>query len=224
MGAFATFYFGMKWPERALSLTLAGIGSGCMPGARTRFRQESEAAAAKRLAEGWEKSAGIRGDSPTRVRLRNKNPRGFAEFIALVRQHLAKGSAFTLKGYQALRPSLVRRKPKMTDTGMPSLHDVIAARPHVYRYLKPTPLYRYSGLSDLIGANAWVKHENHQPVGACGFPRCRNLAQAPAGCEKRGSGDERRQFIRRSVAPGCCAPAVPCPRRMTAGRGMRSGA
>ncbi len=36
----------------------------------------------------------------------------------------------------------------MTDTGMPSLHDVIAARPHVYRCLKPTPLYRYSGLSE----------------------------------------------------------------------------
>src|SRR5450830_434466 len=54
----------------------------------------------------------------------------------------------------------------MTDNGMPSLHDVIAARPHVYRYLKPTPLYRYSGLSALIGANVWVKHENHQPVGA----------------------------------------------------------
>ena len=54
----------------------------------------------------------------------------------------------------------------MTDYGMPSLRDVIAARPHVYRYLKPTPLYRYSGLSELIGANVWVKHENHQPVGA----------------------------------------------------------
>jgi threonine dehydratase len=49
---------------------------------------------------------------------------------------------------------------------MPSLVDVIAARPHVYRYLRPTPLYRYSGLSELIGANVWVKHENHQPVGA----------------------------------------------------------
>ncbi len=54
----------------------------------------------------------------------------------------------------------------MTDNGMPTLHDVIAARPHVYRYLKPTPLYRYSGLSELIGANVRVKHENHQPVGA----------------------------------------------------------
>jgi threonine dehydratase len=49
---------------------------------------------------------------------------------------------------------------------MPSLHDVIAARPRVYRYLRPTPLYPYAGLSELVGTKVWVKHENHQPVGA----------------------------------------------------------
>jgi threonine dehydratase len=54
----------------------------------------------------------------------------------------------------------------MTDRDLPSLHDVVGARRHVYRYLKPTPLYRYPGLSELVGANVWVKHENHQPVGA----------------------------------------------------------
>ena len=48
----------------------------------------------------------------------------------------------------------------------PTLHDVIAARPHVYRHLKPTPLYRYAGLGTLLGAEVWVKHENHLPVGA----------------------------------------------------------
>ena len=48
----------------------------------------------------------------------------------------------------------------------PSLHDIIAARPNVYRYLKPTPLYHYSGLTELVGTDVWVKHENHQPVGA----------------------------------------------------------
>jgi len=49
---------------------------------------------------------------------------------------------------------------------IPTLQDVIAARPHVYRYLKSTPLYHYPTLSDLLGAKIWVKHENHQPVGA----------------------------------------------------------
>ena len=54
----------------------------------------------------------------------------------------------------------------MTDHAIPTLRDVVAARPNVYRYLKPTPLHRYAGLSELIGANVWVKHENHLPVGA----------------------------------------------------------
>jgi len=54
----------------------------------------------------------------------------------------------------------------MTDYPMPSLADIMAARPNVYRYLKPTPLHYYSGLSRLVGAQVWVKHENHQPVGA----------------------------------------------------------
>ena len=121
MGAFATFYFGMKWPERALSLTLAGIGSGSMPESRARFRQESEAAAEKLLADGWEESAAIRGQSPTRVQLQNKNPRAFAEFIALVKQHSAQGSALTLKGYQALRPSLGDFKEQMAKCMVPTL-------------------------------------------------------------------------------------------------------
>ena len=121
MGAFATFYFGMQWPERARSLTLAGVGSGSMPETRARFRQESEAAADKPLAEGWEKSADVRGLGPTRVQLQNKNPRGFAEFIALVKQHSAKGSALTLKGYQALRPSLGDFKEQMQKCRVPTL-------------------------------------------------------------------------------------------------------
>ena len=52
------------------------------------------------------------------------------------------------------------------DQGIPTLKDVIAARKNVYRHLSPTPLYNYSTLSDLVGTNTWVKHENHHPVGA----------------------------------------------------------
>jgi pimeloyl-ACP methyl ester carboxylesterase len=121
MGAFATFYFGMQWPGRALSLTLAGIGSGSMPETRAKFKAESEAAAEQLLAAGWEKSAAARAQSPTRVQLQNKNPRGFAEFIELVKRHSAKGSALTLKGYQALRPSLDEFKEQMATSGVPTL-------------------------------------------------------------------------------------------------------
>ncbi len=47
-----------------------------------------------------------------------------------------------------------------------TLQDIYLARRTVYRHLDPTPLYCYSGLSDLLGAEVWVKHENHLPVGA----------------------------------------------------------
>jgi len=121
MGASAAFYFTVRWPQRVLSLTVAAIGSGSMPGARARFRQETEAAATKLLAEGWERNAEAFGASPTRVQLQNKNPGVFAEFIAMVSQHSAEGSALTLRGYQALRPSLGDFKEKMAKCTVPTL-------------------------------------------------------------------------------------------------------
>jgi threonine dehydratase len=48
----------------------------------------------------------------------------------------------------------------------PTFDDVLAARERIRPYLRPTPLYFYSGLSELVGTEVWVKHENHQPVGA----------------------------------------------------------
>ncbi len=63
---------------------------------------------------------------------------------------------------RALNPE----ETKVTEQPIPTLHEVIAARPNVYRYLRPTPLYHYSGLTELVGTETWVKHENHQPVGA----------------------------------------------------------
>ncbi len=74
----------------------------------------------------------------------------------------------------------------MTDS-IPTLHDIIAARPHVYRYLKPTPLYHYSGLSRLVGAEVWVKHENHQPIGVFKVRGGLNLA-ATLGHKERQAG------------------------------------
>jgi len=54
----------------------------------------------------------------------------------------------------------------MTVLAIPDLADVLAARQRIAPYLQPTPLYRYPALDALAGAQLWVKHENHQPVGA----------------------------------------------------------
>jgi threonine dehydratase len=54
----------------------------------------------------------------------------------------------------------------MTASPVPDLAEVFAARKRIAPYLRPTPLYRYPALDELTGAQVWVKHENHQPVGA----------------------------------------------------------
>ncbi len=49
-----------------------------------------------------------------------------------------------------------------------TIADVYRARKHIAPYLSRTPLYRYSTLESRIGTKAcvFVKHENHQPIGA----------------------------------------------------------
>jgi threonine dehydratase len=54
----------------------------------------------------------------------------------------------------------------MTASAVPDLAEVLAARQRIAPYLRGTPLYRYPALDAMTGTQLWVKHENHQPVGA----------------------------------------------------------
>ena len=47
-----------------------------------------------------------------------------------------------------------------------SYADVLEALQRVRSVLRPTPTFEWSGLSELLGCRCFVKHENHQPVGA----------------------------------------------------------
>lgn len=49
---------------------------------------------------------------------------------------------------------------------IPTFADVLKARRQIAPYLRPTPLHNYPALDRLVGTQVWVKHENHQPVGA----------------------------------------------------------
>lgn len=49
---------------------------------------------------------------------------------------------------------------------LPSLADIEAAAEVVYRDFAPTPQYRWGLLSERLGTDCWLKHENHTPVGA----------------------------------------------------------
>ena len=47
-----------------------------------------------------------------------------------------------------------------------TLEDILAAADTVYAHMPPTPQYRWPMLCERLGAEVWVKHENHTPVGA----------------------------------------------------------
>jgi threonine dehydratase len=46
----------------------------------------------------------------------------------------------------------------------PTYEDVLTAEPIVHRYLKPTPLYEWPALSQMLGCRYLLKHENHTPT------------------------------------------------------------
>ncbi len=48
----------------------------------------------------------------------------------------------------------------------PTFVDVLDARRRIAPHLRPTPLFGYPALDELVGTEVFVKHENHQPVGA----------------------------------------------------------
>ncbi len=49
---------------------------------------------------------------------------------------------------------------------LPTLNDIETAADVVYRSFAATPQYRWATLSQRLGTDCWVKHENHTPVGA----------------------------------------------------------
>ncbi|HET7597521.1 MAG TPA: alpha/beta hydrolase [Burkholderiales bacterium] len=119
MGAYTTLQFGLHHARKALSLTLVGIGAGSDLSRQAQFRADSESEARRYLALGTAQVAKKYLDHPARITLRRKDPRGFAEFYARVAEHSALGSANTLRGIQARRPSLYTLAPRLARLQVP---------------------------------------------------------------------------------------------------------
>ncbi len=106
MGAFATLHFGIHYPARALSLVLAGCGYGAHPDTQQAFLDLTKRTADMFRSEAMETAAAKYARSPGRLQYRAKDPRGYAEFAAMLAEHSAAGSALTMANVQRLRPSL----------------------------------------------------------------------------------------------------------------------
>ena len=49
---------------------------------------------------------------------------------------------------------------------LPTLDQIHEAQSIIYRFMPPTPQYSWPLINQRLGAEAWMKHENHTPVGA----------------------------------------------------------
>jgi pimeloyl-ACP methyl ester carboxylesterase len=121
MGGFATLHFGMTYSQRALALVVAGCGYGTHPSQYAQFQEQSRALAKSMLEEGMVNAAATYGHGPARLQLKDKDPRGFAEFVRNFSEHSAQGSANTLLGCQAQRPSLYNLTAEMARIDAPLL-------------------------------------------------------------------------------------------------------
>jgi pimeloyl-ACP methyl ester carboxylesterase len=121
MGGFATLHFGLTYPESALSLIVAGCGYGAEKDKEAAFRQASEDVAQGFERRGSEAFATIYAEGASRVQFQNKDPRGWQDFATMLSEHSARGSANTMRGVQARRPSLYDLEDKLAALRLPTL-------------------------------------------------------------------------------------------------------
>ena len=119
MGGGVALNFALRYPERCRAIIVASTGSGTTH--NEAFRAGGAAMADRLLAEGTPPVMKDYGSGPTRVQLRRKDPKGYAEFMQLLLGHNARGSAYTFRGVQLQRPTIDRLIPQLNELQVPTL-------------------------------------------------------------------------------------------------------
>jgi pimeloyl-ACP methyl ester carboxylesterase len=121
MGGFCALHFGLRHPDRARSLVVAGCGYGAHPDKQERFRAESEQIAVAFETEGSAAMSAWYGVGPARVQFQAKDPRGHAEHVRVLAEHDPKGAALTMRAVQKARPSLYALQDELAACDVPTL-------------------------------------------------------------------------------------------------------
>jgi proline iminopeptidase len=106
MGSYSSLQIGLNAPERALSMTLAGVGSGSDLGNLDAFRKQCRANAEQFEKIGAAEVAKTTREAPSRIPFLLKDPRGHADFYDSLARHDSRGSADTMRSFQGGRPSI----------------------------------------------------------------------------------------------------------------------
>lgn len=121
MGGFAALHFGLTYPEQAYSLVVAGAGYGAEKEFESYFRQVSLDVAKQFETLGAEAFSHIYGMAAARIAFLVKDPDGWAEFRKALGEHSAQGSANTMRGVQAGRPSIYDLEDRLGKMTVPTL-------------------------------------------------------------------------------------------------------
>jgi pimeloyl-ACP methyl ester carboxylesterase len=121
MGGYATLHFGLRHPERALSLVVAGCGYGSVAADRAHFQRDVAATAERFLSEPMAHMADIYCQGPTRVQFRDKDPKGWQEFYDMFAAQSAIGHGLTMRGVQLTRPSVYELESALERLEVPTL-------------------------------------------------------------------------------------------------------
>ena len=120
MGSASTLQFAIRHPARTRSITLTSIGSGSdlKPG---EFAANMEELAKLTLEKGMRALAESYGASPTRYRLKDKNPPEFRNFIEQLAAGSALGITNTMRGVQQRRRPLYAHRARIAALDLPAL-------------------------------------------------------------------------------------------------------
>jgi len=119
MGGYATLHFGLMFPERALSLTVGGVGYGSGT-ERATFHKDTDYLVGQ-FDKGMTAVAEFYSRGPTRVQFMAKDPVGWREFHDRLAAGSALGHANTLRGVQRQRPSVFELEAKLERLEVPTL-------------------------------------------------------------------------------------------------------
>ena len=106
MGSYSSLHAALNAPERMMSMTLAGVGSGSSLDNLDAFRKQCRDTADQFDRIGSAEVAKVTREAPGRIPFLVKDPRGHADFYAALARHDSKGSANTMRGFQGGRPSI----------------------------------------------------------------------------------------------------------------------
>jgi pimeloyl-ACP methyl ester carboxylesterase len=120
MGGYATLHFGLRHAPLARSLTVIGAGYGSDPDKRAQFLRDTEVMARRFETLGTPEAIKVYQVGPARVQLQNKDPRAFQDFCEEFAGHSALGSANTLRGVQAKRPTIYSLKRGLSRMKVPT--------------------------------------------------------------------------------------------------------